>query len=278
MVIIRRSLAAALACVLLLVGAGCRTGGVVRTVPSDVLTHTVAVGDTLSKISRAYCIGVDEIILANNLDRIELQPGRVLRLPGGRKPIAKPALPVEQPVAKPTASVDGCPDYAAPRSTWAIQAIDAGNIDPMGGTPWRITVHHSGDASDARDEVVTALRRIEQQHKLGAGKNEPFACIGYHFIISSDGRIWEGRPLQYQGAHATGDNNKGNIGICLLGNFDTQNVPVAQRDRLYWLLERLCADYGISASNIVGHNHFKTTDCPGRHLEPLVLGFAHGSR
>jgi hypothetical protein len=41
--------------------------------------------------------------------------------------------------------------------------------------------------------------------------------IGYHYIVDRSGAIWQGRRIRYQGAHARGSANNGNIGIVLLG-------------------------------------------------------------
>lgn len=253
--------------ILALVG-GCRYVRHVENDDPSVFVYTVASAtETLTSISSRYQITVDDIISANRLRTVKLAVGQKLRLPGARENVAPPV--VAKPVEPDTKQL-----FDVPRSKWAIEGIDTNNIDPMGVKPWRITIHHSGDNIDLGADPTDALLRIERQHKLGAGKNEPFACIGYHFVISADGRIWEGRPLKYQGAHSTGDNNKGNIGICLLGNFEVQYVTKQQQAHLVELVGRLCDQYGISRSNIVGHSHFKDTDCPGKHLLPLVQSLA----
>jgi LysM repeat protein len=250
---------------------GCRTRRHADLEPTlqEGVVHVAAAGDTLSKISNLYHVSIDDIIDANRLQYITLVAGQKLFIPGARPVSPPPPQAALKPAVPP-------PAYGKPRANWSNTAIDYSNIDPMGPTIWRMTIHHSGDAIDLNDNSVQTLRRIEQQHMLGMGKNVPFACIGYHLIISGDGSIWEGRPLKYQGAHATGDNNKGNVGICLLGNFDRQHPTPAQRGALDRLVERLSRDFRISRSNIVGHNHFKSTDCPGKNLEPIVEAYSRG--
>jgi LysM repeat protein len=248
---------------------GCRTGGSRRHPDSanepSVLIYTVSSNnETLTGIAQRYRLTVDEIVKANALRGNKLVAGQKLRLPGAREFVPPP---IKAPAAKPADPAEQ--NYALPRAAWAKQGIDKNNIDPM-GEKRRITIHHSGDDIDLGAEPIETLRRIEEQHKLGQGKNQPFACIGYHFLISADGRVWEGRPLKFQGAHATGDNNKGNIGICLLGNFDNQFVTKAQRAALGTLVDRLCGDFAIDRADIFGHKDFKDTDCPGRHALPIV--------
>ena len=187
------------------------------------------------------------------------------------RPTPAPAPVVERPVEKPApepALVKAT--WFQPRSSWSGQAIDTSNIEPMEPI-YRLTVHHSGDAEDATGDPKAHLRQFEKAHKV-----KGWACIGYHFIIDRNGTVYEGRPLKYQGAHATGDNNKGNVGICLMGNFDTRSVPKAQLDSLKAVLDRLRAQYSIDRSEVEGHSHYKTTDCPGKYLRQFVERYKNG--
>ena len=193
---------------------------------------------------------------------------------------AKP-VPVTIAPAKPVTLA--APKWYVPRASWAVQKIHIERTTPMGVKPFRITVHHSADiqlpdGTRETGDAVALLRFVEDSHVKGIGKNEPFACIGYHFIIAADGKVYEGRPLQYQGAHSTGDNNIGNIGICLLGDFDKHEVPAVQKQRLAEVLNRLCTSYAITPSRttVLCHKDFKATACPGRYLEPIVRDFSSG--
>lgn len=270
---------------------GCRIGESRRAArdpapAEDVVTHVVAAGDTLSKLATHYRVDVETIIAANRIKDPELYLGQQLKIPGGRP---MPAKPIMKPVPKP---VEQKPDttWYQPRSAWATASIDRSNIDPMGVKPYRITVHHSEDVSlangmDEHGDPVQVLRQIERMHMTGGKQREAMACIGYHFLISQDGRVFEGRPLQFQGAHAYKDNNRGNVGICLLGNFDHEAVPAAQRTALVTTLERLRAQFQIplrpgdrngATMTILCHKDLKTTECPGRNLEPIVRAYGDG--
>lgn len=243
--------------------------------PQSGIDYVVRPDDTLSRIAAAHGITVAAIVDANHLRQTTLRAGQVLRLPGAKPAVAAPA-PVLVKKVDPVA-------WFIPRAKWADQPIIINRVTPMGRKPFRLTVHHSSavtlaDGTRENGDPVKVLREIEDSHKQGRGKNEPFACIGYHFIIGADGRVYEGRPLAYQGAHATGDNNIGNIGICLLGDFDHHPVPKIQRARLIEVLDRLCAEHGLVASSttILCHKDFKSTECPGRYLEPIVRAYAKG--
>lgn len=167
---------------------------------------------------------------------------------------------VEGAVALPPAREEPNNRWYRPRSSWSAQGIDNSNIDPMSKPIYRITLHHSGDTDDATGSAVQQIRLFERAHK-----DKGWACIGYHFLIARDGTVYEGRPIKYQGAHATGDNNIGNIGICLLGNFDDRQIPSSQRESLENTVDRLRKQYRIKATQLYGHRDFKTTDCPGRY-------------
>lgn len=51
-----------------------------------------------------------------------------------------------------------------------------------------------------------------------------FRDIGYHFYITRDGIIHEGRPMQKTGAHCNGHNSH-SIGICYEGGLDAADKP-----------------------------------------------------
>lgn len=189
----------------------------------------------------------------SDLDAIKRPPANTVSVAAPTKKLG-PAAPVTA-----TTAMDA--SWFRPRSSWSERAIDFSKIDPMQPI-YRITVHHSGDTEDASGNPVAHLREIERYHQETKG----WACIGYHFVIARDGTVYEARPLKYQGAHATGDNNIGNIGICLMGNFDNRAIPSAQRIALEDAITRLRKQYHIANKDLYGHRDFKITDCPGPYV------------
>jgi hypothetical protein len=256
---------------------GCRTRGGGSSAapyhPSQVVRHTVKVGETLSSIAQLYGVSVVTLVDANRIRDRNLRPGSELVIPGGKlaetvRPQIEPEpqLPVAEPVVE---------SWFIPRTEWARQPVVVSRTTPMGGTPTRITVHHSGDKDDLNADSVAWLRQVDLNHIKGINHPEPWACIGYHFIIDPSGRVFEGRPLRYQGAHAGNPVvNRLNIGICLMGNFDVQRVPPAQRTALLNCLDRLCLQYGINRAEVFGHKKFKVTECPGRFLSQIIDAYA----
>lgn len=67
--------------------------------PSTALVHTVVRGDTLTKIARAYQVGVAEIKKANRMRSDVIMLGQNLKIPGGIGPTPAAAAAAETPAA-----------------------------------------------------------------------------------------------------------------------------------------------------------------------------------
>ncbi len=154
-----------------------------------------------------------------------------------------------------------------PRSAWSATRADAGNMRPSSSNWNWITVHHSvfAPATDKLSDSLDVVRRIQRAHI----NNENYADIGYHFLIDRKGRVIEGRRLKWQGAHA-GDSkkNRGNAGICLLGNFETEHPTSAALASLDKLVLELQRTLRTPRRNVRPHRAWKETDCPGKNLMP----------
>ena len=97
--------------------------------------------------------------------------------------------------------------------------------------------------------------------------------IGYHFVITRDGTVEQGRKLENRGAHVKGLNDN-SIGICLVGGKgfderDDDNFTQDQRDALADTVVFLSRVY--PGALIVGHNHFdEHKTCPVMELDPFL--------
>lgn len=106
--------------------------------------------------------------------------------------------------------------------------------------------------------------------------------IGYHFVILNgfphsskhyipllNGVIEPGRDLKFYGAHVRG-HNRGNIGICLIGNeIFTYKQLNAMRDLVNYLMYK----YGIPLNNVRGHCEYTSRKtCPNMPM-PIVRLF-----
>lgn len=186
---------------------------------------------------------------------------------------SQPTLtPVPEPRAVPTPA--GLPTGVLPRSRWTNTAlVRPGNVRPMNGVAY-ITIHHDGLpqtlTSDGERESISRLRSIQSAHtNRKSTSGEKWADIGYHYIIDRAGRVWEGRPIAYQGAHVQ-DRNENNIGVMCLGNFAKQSPSKAQTDRLDQFVAQLMRTHGIALRNVRTHQEWNPTECPGRSLQTYM--------
>jgi len=180
--------------------------------------------------------------------------------------------------------------------------------DPTNFHPVRkLVVHHTGDDPTAvppsPEEHIRAIYRFHTASPAQGGRG--FSDIGYNFVVSSDGRVFEGRyarsyavgeeptgeDIQQRGvtgAHAA-NHNAGTAGIALLGNFvniePTQQSVSALVELLAWKAARHGIDplaedlYDNPASssdiprrfpNIAGHRDIGSTACPGGFLYAML--------
>jgi hypothetical protein len=163
------------------------------------------------------------------------------------------------------------------RDHWKALEANARRMTTATGRWQRITVHHSAESSSRigagslADSSYT-IRLIQKYHM-----QDPdllWGDIGYHFLIDSSGRVFAGRDLRWQGAHAGGANNRGNIGICLLGEFLHKDPQPAAIQALEKLIEELRSQYGIPRSQVFPHNELGKTACPGPWLSHYLERYA----
>lgn len=164
------------------------------------------------------------------------------------------------------------------RSRWGAGSPNPARLTAHQGAWSRITVHHSAISTSViggSDLGSTAhhLRTIQRNQM----KSEGMGDIGYHFLISPSGAVYEGRSLRWRGAHAGGRNNVANLGICLLGNFDVERPSALAVQALAQLVDQLRSRYGIQRSAVYGHKELKGTVCPGVHVQRWVNGYRRGT-
>ncbi|MFO0985583.1 MAG: peptidoglycan recognition family protein [Planctomycetota bacterium] len=143
----------------------------------------------------------------------------------------------------------------------------------------RITVHHSGDqySDTGRQQAASVIYDIQGVHLVN---QKHWADISYHYVIDpAAGKSGAGARSPIS-AHA-GNNalNRGNVGICLLGDFEQQsNCPAARRTdppARPAARER----YHIPREEVYTHSemhregNLAATLCPGRNLQVVVDGY-----
>lgn len=158
-----------------------------------------------------------------------------------------------------------------PRSEWGAKPAFTEQLEQISSFH-RITVHHTATFEAPQSDGGEAIRRVQYRHLNSNG----WADIGYHYLVDSAGRVFEGRWLGYQGAHAgrdsaTGENhNEGNIGIALLGDFDDHRPSERQVSSLLALVESLKVSCGIATDDVYQHSDFKEVTCPGALLSDVL--------
>jgi hypothetical protein len=122
--------------------------------------------------------------------------------------------------------------------------------------PNKIVIHHEGASN--------GFQAVNEWHKQRWNfKSELGFYIGYHYYIEKDGKVFQGRADTEDGAHTSGHNQQ-SIGICLMGNFETEIPTKAQLDALESLVKDKKKQYNIS--KIYGHRQLGNTLCPGKNL------------
>ena len=134
--------------------------------------------------------------------------------------------------------------------------------------PLWLIIHHT-----ATDRDTTTFSGVKNYH-ISKGWGD----IGYHYFITPS-RCYTGRPETVVGAHCRADGmNFKSLGICLAGNFQTQQPTDWQVERLNKLVKDLQRRYNIPNSNILGHREVDgaSTACPGNNLMPHVVAMRGG--
>lgn len=189
----------------------------------------------------------------------------VLARPGhGTLPNRQPRAtqPAPSPTQTPTAS-----RIVVPRGSWTNQAPILSKADPMGRIV-RITIHHDGMNpfySLAQADAQARLESIRRAH-LQRG----WADIGYHYSIDPAGRVYQCRPLDLQGAHVA-NQNPGNIGVMVMGNFEQQVPTPAAISTLEAFVPTLMRQYGVRVGSVFTHRELAATACPGQNLQARMV-------
>ena len=128
----------------------------------------------------------------------------------------------------------------------------------------RITIHHGGvEFGDDRDPVEY-LRSLQDWSREERG----WMDIPYHFVIDLEGKIYEGRPLQYPGDTNTTYNPKTHALVVVVGNYEVRELAEVQFESLVKLTAFLAAEFSVGLSDIKGHMDYapSETACPGANI------------
>ncbi len=125
-----------------------------------------------------------------------------------------------------------------------------------------IIVHHSWST----DHDTLDWQSVRRYHRDNLG----WSVEGYHFgieKINGEYEILMGRPLNMNGAHTRGMNEK-SIGLCVIGQFDTNEVPKEAYEKLSILVKMLMDMFKIKIDNVKKHQYYSSyKTCPGTKFD-----------
>lgn len=162
-----------------------------------------------------------------------------------------------------------------PRSAWGARPAKCSSSDPDKS---HMAIHHTFTPPSSSGGYASRVRSIQSYHMDVRG----WCDIGYHFLVTEDGRVWEGRPVDKLGAHVA-HHNTGNIGVSWVGCFDkkackgissSSEPSDAALQAAGHVMHALAQKFGItpSADTIKGHRDHAgaSTECPGDQLEARI--------
>lgn len=178
--------------------------------------------------------------------------------------------------------VDSCDKPAIIAASEWRKGLTPPKEAPLKTTVKHVIVHHSA-GSNTTTNFLEAVRNIYTFHTTPPPNGNGWNDIGYNFLITQDGTIFQGRDGQeimdgdnVLGAHFCGKNS-GTMGICLLGNYnEVQPTNIAIKSLINlagWKLgkEKLPVigqfQHTDGLLNIIsGHRDGCATECPGNNL------------
>ena len=121
---------------------------------------------------------------------------------------------------------------------------------------------HCSATPEGRDVSLDDIRRWHVDER-------GWSDVGYHFVITLDGMVHVGRPMDIAGAHVKG-RNANTIGICYIGGMDEDMVPKdtllpKQEDPMRKVIAALRLLFGDLA--LSGHHGYSSKACPSFNVK-----------
>lgn len=130
-----------------------------------------------------------------------------------------------------------------------------------------ITLHHQGEPFPQGKDVIKYLRNLQTWSR----RDKHWIDIPYHYIIDLEGKVYEGRNINYAGDTNTEYNPFGHALIEVVGNFEEVMPNDKQIDAIVNTMTWLAEKYNVPADSIRAHKDYSTqTVCPGKNLYKFV--------
>src|SRR5262245_22761036 len=177
---------------------------------------------------------------------------------------------VEPPkTASPPKAVVSRPPRIVTRDEWGSKP------DPIPAsrkqTPRFITIHHAGVVWTNSKDPAQFVRDMQAWGKKRPQIEKPprdtfWPDLPYHFLVAPDGRIFQGRPIEYEPESNTKYPLAGNIGVEMMGDFNKQRPSKAQIESAVRLTTWLMQQHKITADRVRTHKDVapNQTSCPGK--------------
>ena len=126
-----------------------------------------------------------------------------------------------------------------------------------------ITIHHQGEPFPEGKDPVKYLQNLQKWSR----NEKHWIDIPYHFIIDLNGKVYEGRNINFAGDTNTEYNPTGHALIEVVGNFEEVEPNQMQLDALIKTITWLADKYIVPVDSIRGHKDYSSkTVCPGKNL------------
>lgn len=122
-----------------------------------------------------------------------------------------------------------------------------------------IILHHT-------DSLTASIQDIDEWHKSNGWEN-----VGYQFLVRKNGKIYEGRPFDIQGAHTLNGYNNNSIGICFEGSFETEHMDEPQRSAGVELIRYIQMRYNYTLKIYRHLDVQSNTQCPGINFPNSII-------
>lgn len=164
----------------------------------------------------------------------------------------------------------------ASTSPFSVSSVERSiiSVADWGGTPapdslarhhtiTHITLHHQGEPFPKGKNPVQYLRNLQKWSR----ETKHWIDIPYHYIIDLDGKVYEGRRIDYAGDTNTEYDPTGHALIEVVGNFEEVEPNQEQLDAVARMMAYLSVTYRVPVDSIRAHKDYSTkTVCPGKNL------------
>jgi hypothetical protein len=148
------------------------------------------------------------------------------------------------------------------RSQWGARAPKGSISTTTWGQRVGVAIHHSAGPTT---QTVRAIQDYQMD-------SNGWVDIGYNFLATQDGRLWEGRQGTWSaiGAHAANQNTAW-VGVCWIGTSGSTAPTAAALSTLRWVWEEAQRRAGRRLL-VSGHGQLpgQATECPGSRLRAWI--------